>query len=544
MSMAIQNVLVKIGNIEAGYTDINGVFETNITTGATTIQLIKTGFIELDSNIEIGTEDITGTPEMQYTVITRNMNITVHNIYDLAVAGAGINNGYNTLLGFTDLNGQLTVTIPNDGWTLHIKKSNLLFAPEYIDAGAIDIIKNVAMTAARNINIAVIGISDGLPIAYAIIKKDNVSIGQCDDGGLFNDTITFDEFTLSIEANGKYFTPILIPADIEDLLLNESLYNSRILNITVTDELEAAVSGADILVNEVVIGQTGITGNYTGNISSQAFTLNIQKTGFLFTPEEMPADMDPLAISKLLPSVRALNLYFQKPGELPAVGISVYNDLAKIGESLPNGHAIVQISRLLESNLTCTANHYYDGTYFVAAGSDDVSDTVNVTPCRSLILTVTDTDETPLINAQVKQVIGIVETSLGYTDITGLLPTCPVTVEEFTLKIEKAGYGYVPEVINSGVIDLTITKQMMALRSFNLLVTDNSEIPVPLAGASIDIGEFHIGDTGIDGTLNTSIPETEVTITASLADYTTQDLIIDAGIVGIDRTIALVPAGE
>ena len=85
---------------------------------------------------------------------------------------------------------------------------------------------------------------------------------------------------------------------------------------------------------------------------------------------------------------------------------------------------------------------------------------------------------------------------------------------------------------------------MMALRTLDLLVTDNSEIPVPLAGAHIYIGEFHLGDTGVDGYLNTSIPETETTITASLTDYTTQDLIIVAGIIAIDETIALVPAGE
>ena len=71
-----------------------------------------------------------------------------------------------------------------------------------------------------------------------------------------------------------------------------------------------------------------------------------------------------------------------------------------------------------------------------------------------------------------------------------------------------------------------------------------TEIPVPLAGASIKIGDYEIGITGPTGYLNTSIPETETNMTASLADYITQELIIEAGIIEINETIALVPAGE
>ena len=541
MEAPIPGVTVKLSGIISGYTNLNGVFETDMITGFATCQLIKTGYIEEDNNIEAGTEDITATSVLNYTIVTRNMNITVHDNNSMPVQGAGIYNGYATLLGTTDSNGQATVAIPNELWTLHIKKTHLYFIPETIDAGIIDINKNVSMTAARNIHIAVVD-HNAMPIMYVQILKDNVAIGDTDAMGIYNDTITFDEFTLGLHENSHVFTPILIPQGTDDLTLSESMYSLRALNITVTDELEAAVSGADILFNDVIIGQTGITGNYTGNISSQAFTLNIQKTGFLFTPESMPADMDPLTISKLLPSVRTLNLYFQKPGELPAVGISVYNGLVKIGESLPNGHAIVQISRLLDINLTCTANHYFEADYFLAAGNSDWANTVNVFPCRSLMLTVTDTDETPLINAHVKQRIGEVETSLGYTDINGVLPTVSVDVAEFTLEIEKAGFSYIPEVINAGVIDLTITKQMMALRTLNLLVTDNTlPIAVPLANVQIYLGEFHLGDTGVDGYLHVGIPETAVTVRIELVGKFTQNLMLPEGIIEINQTIALLP---
>jgi len=541
MDAPIPGVTVNISGIYAGLTNLNGVFEKDITVQATSVDLIKTLYTQQYQAIEAGSEDINATPVLLLTPITRNMNITVHNIYDLPVNGADIYNGYASYLGTTDSNGQATFAIPNEGWTLHIKKTHLIYTPEYIDAGIIDINKNVSMTAARNIHIAVVD-HNAMPIMYAQILKDNVAIGDTDAMGIYNDTITFDEFTLGLHENSHFFTPILIPQGTDDLTLPESMYSLRVLDITLTDELEAAVSGADILFNDVIIGQTGITGNYTGNISSQAFTLNIQKTGFLFTPESMPADMDPLTISKLLPSVRTLNLYFQKPGELPAVGISVYNGLVKIGESLPNGHAIVQISRLLDINLTCTANHYFEADYFLAAGNSDWANTVNVFPCRSLMLTVTDTDETPLINAHVKQRIGEVETSLGYTDINGVLPTVSVDVAEFTLEIEKAGFSYIPEVINAGVIDLTITKQMMALRTLNLLVTDNTlPIAVPLANVQIYLGEFHLGDTGVDGYLHVGIPETAVTVRIELVGKFTQNLMLPEGIIEINQTIALLP---
>ena len=119
-----------------------------------------------------------------------------------------------------------------------------------------------------------------------------------------------------------------------------------------------------------------------------------------------------------------------------------------------------------------------------------------------------------------------------------------VTIAEFTLGIEKTGFGFIPETILTGTEDLELARQIMPLRTMNLLVTDNSEIPVPLTGASVKIGDFELGQTGPTGYLSTGIPETETNITASLAEYITQELIIEAGIIEINETIALVPAGE
>lgn len=860
MNAPIQNVTVKVGQVIAGYTNSEGVFETDITTGATEVDILKTGYIEIDTPVEQGTEDITATPVMQYAPEMRNLNITVQDADSNPIVGANIYIGYNTLLGTTNLSGYLSAEIGQNSYMLSIRKQGYYFSPDYIESGSEDVIITRQMEAGRGLALSVLGLN-AQPLANALISVNNAGIGLTDETGVLTLNVPSAEFTLKIEKSGYIFTPEIIEAGIIDLTLSKSMVQSRTLNLTVTDEAENPVNGANVLVDDVIVGSTNPMGMFSGAVTNSAFNLGIEKTGFYFETESMPGDTDPLTVSKSMIPIRMLtlnvkndlgvnifmanvkidgvsrgntningnlvipvtlnqfgliieksnyyfaddiipeglidisydaqmsplrnltitvydsqeipqpvagasiydeftmnlmgttsplgifngmipkpidfNLLIEKenffnlqsliiagdddvvytlsltpsrnltitvtdeednpvenaqiifnydnitgftdlmgiasckvpidpfilsiegsnrtftpeniteetnpltlskvlhPGRFmdlwitevpsipvinaiikiddviighsitpygsigkfvstnqfnlkvekadyspyletieagveplsltvplvpfrnitltvndsqevpePVAGASVYNGETLLGTTSPLGIFNGKISTLIETVLTIQKQHFFNASLTVPAGNDDVDDTITMTPSRLLILLVTDTDSNPLANAHVKQLKGIVETSLGYTSPTGQL-TASVSVDEFTLKIEKDGYGYIPETIEAGILDLTVTKQMMALRTLVLLVTDNT-MPdhLPLPGVSVNIGDFHLGDTGPTGYLNTSIPQTETTIHASLADYITQELIIDAGIVEVDESIALVPAGE
>ena len=139
MDTPIENVLVKIAQVSSGYTNSLGVFEKDITVDQVNIDITKQGYIEYNSNVNAGVIDVELNDVMQNVPATRLLNITVTDNNSMPVQNAALYNGWNSLLGNTDINGHASVTIPDILFFLYIKKSHLKIESEQIDAGTEDI---------------------------------------------------------------------------------------------------------------------------------------------------------------------------------------------------------------------------------------------------------------------------------------------------------------------------------------------------------------------------------------------------------------------
>jgi len=92
----------------------------------------------------------------------------------------------------------------------------------------------------------------------------------------------------------------------------------------------------------------------------------------------------------------------------------------------------------------------------------------------------------------------------GVTDVMGQL-SVSVTDERFTLALVKEGYQFMPEIINAGTADLTLTKEMIQpIRLLTLTVTDDQDSAI--AGVSVSINGEVAGQTNDLGIFTGNVP--------------------------------------
>ncbi len=532
-----------INNEMVGVTDDSGTLIFNVTTEEINLSIVKENYTSLTQTIEAGTENIELSKTMYVSEQqTRPFTITAWDGNGILLPDAQVLIN-SVSIGFTNQSGVLIHDGPITEFNLTIQKAGFNSSINTIAAGTESWTNPVYLTSIIPSRLLRFNVADGnqMPIVGASVHIDNVEAGVTDLMGVFQ--ISIDEQAHEVIISKIHYLPDTYQL-IEDSLsytVSLTLGASRHISLTICDLMQMPLPDVSVLFGGVLAGETNLSGIFAKDITVNQILLAITKEGYISESNTIEAGTDDLIFTPALqnaPPSRQLVISVIDNNSSPLLGVDVYTGGLKVGTTNMMGMLTCDIIQTAFT-LYLRKSHFVIASEYVPEGTESLTLSRQMLPGRNLALVVTDNNSMPVIYAVVK----INNNQIGTTDMMGMFNDS-VTTAEFTLGIEKTGFGFIPETILTGIEDLELARQIMPLRTMNLLVTDNSEIPVPLAGASIKIGDYEIGITGPTGYLNTSIPETETNITASLADYITQELIIEAGIIEINETIALVPAGE
>lgn len=286
-------------------TDINGDFIiANVPDETYTIDVSYTGYVYSSGATSVtvnGDHEAVGTIEM--TAITASTHDVTGNVVDdigpNAISGAivTLDDGTNTYTGTTDSNGDFTVTVPDEDYTITVSASGFVYlsgAQSVTVNGYDEAVGTIEMTAG-NTNDVIGTVEDtngnAISAASATLRGGTSTYTAATDinGDFTIANVPDGNYTLTVSASGyiNERVPVTVNGalvDVGTITLTSSVPSTHNVTGTVIGSGGSPISGADVTVSDGTNTYTATTnsnGNFTvTGVPDGSYTVTITAGGY------------------------------------------------------------------------------------------------------------------------------------------------------------------------------------------------------------------------------------------------------------------------